>query len=175
MDLNVVSKIIGLVYDVNFFSIVDLVNLEHTCKEFNQQKELFRLKRSIQTNETFEQQVVYKNMAACIQTNEEFIRTIVDVFEKKCYLSGSLLLSTIVGSHPYRNPSADLDIYIDYPVDEHDREIFHERLFRLVKNQFEPNGFFLAEGELNKGEMSYEIEQIGYRFCLLYTSDAADE
>jgi len=152
-----------VVCDNGWISIVQMRVLEMTNTVFASE---FKLKYSLSKTflhdfsryESLEEKVMVEAMARSVNVEPDVIRKMVHYYlQGHCFVSGSIVVSAVVGEIPYNK--ADIDLFVQCPLGEEDFEQFMKTIKDLIVEHLQPAGFEISTN-LYGPDLEEELRQI---------------
>jgi hypothetical protein len=174
LKMDILYSALNVIFDNGWIPIVQMKVVEMTSRIFASVfKQKYRLSQKYLTAfsryESLEEKIIVETMAVGANVEPDVIRKMVHGYLKgQCFVSGSIVVSAVVGERPYNN--ADIDLFVQCPLDANDLEIFVMRIQALIEQHLKPQGFEF-DSILYGPDLGVSLQQIynahnyeGYKF-----------
>jgi hypothetical protein len=163
MKMDILYSAFTVIFDNGWIPIVQMKVVEVTSRVFASVfKEKYRLSKKYLPDfcryESLEEKVIVETMAAGANVEPDVIRKMVHCYLKgHCFVSGSTVVSAVVGKRPYDN--TDIDLFVQCPLDEEDLEMFVMRIQALIVRHLQPESFTF-QSILYGNDLEQSLQQI---------------
>ena len=152
-----------VVCDNHWITNVQMRVLELTNTVFDSDFKLkYRLSKTFLPDfsryESLEEKLMVEAMARGGNVEPAVIRKMVHYYlQGHCFVSGSIVVSAVVGERPYNK--ADIDLFVQCPLGEEDFKQFKKTIRALIVEHLQPAGFKLSS-DLYGPDLEEELLQI---------------